>query len=114
MNRAWAQVEAADTPEVKSQKFEEALEWTMLDNDYDDRTKRVFREGPVFVPIWWPRYDPTFHPGPTLTPVSTAGVGGKGLSMPHLPGSDFAASMVRGVQGFSSGVVGNITDFTSQ
>ena len=114
MNRAWAQVEAADTPEVKSQKFEEALEWTMLDNDYDDRTKRVFREGPVFVPIWWPRYDPTFHPGPTLTPVSTAGVGGKGLSMPHLPGSDFAASMVRGVQGFSSGVVGNITDFTSR
>ena len=42
MEKAWQQIEAADTPEVKSQKFDEALEWTMLDKDYDDRTRRVF------------------------------------------------------------------------
>ncbi|NIM09393.1 MAG: hypothetical protein GTO53_09680, partial [Planctomycetales bacterium] len=29
MQRAWEQVETADTPEVKSQKFDEGLEWTM-------------------------------------------------------------------------------------
>lgn len=33
--------------------------------------------------------------------------------MPTLPGSTFAASIVTGAQGFSSGVIGNISDFTS-
>ena len=60
MEKAWSQVEAADTPEVKSQKFDETLEWTMLDKNYDDRTRRVFT-GPVFVPMWWGRYDPTYR-----------------------------------------------------
>ena len=56
IERAWKQVEAADTPEVKSEKYDEVMEWTMLDKDYDDRTRRVFTGGPVFVPIWWGRY----------------------------------------------------------
>ncbi len=59
METAWKQVEDADTPEVKSQLLDKNLEWTMLDKDYDDRTRRVFH-GPVFVPMWWGRYDPTF------------------------------------------------------
>ncbi len=115
--RAWAQVEAADTPEVKSEKFEENMEWTMLDRDYDDKTRRVFT-GPVFVPIWWPRYDPTYRPSaPRSAPKTTVSVpseGGGGVSMPTLPGSAFAASMVTGVQDFSSSVVGNLSDFTSK
>ena len=32
----------------------------MLDREYDDRTREVFRTGPVFVPMWWPRYDPGY------------------------------------------------------
>ena len=52
MEKAWQQVEAADTPEVQSKMFEEALEWTMLDRDYDDRTRRVFTR-PIIVPMWW-------------------------------------------------------------
>jgi len=115
--RAWAQVEAADTPEVKSEKFEENMEWTMLDRDYDDKTRRVFT-GPVFVPIWWSRYDPTYQPstprGAPKTTVSTPSESGGGVSMPTLPGSAFAASMVTGVQDFSSSVVGNLSDFTSK
>ncbi|MDD5468111.1 MAG: hypothetical protein PHS96_09910 [Anaerolineales bacterium] len=112
--RAWAQVEAADTPEMKSQKYEEAMEWTMMDGDYEERTRRVFRQGPVFVPMWWPRYDPSFPRTATAQPISTPAAGGGGLTLPHLPGSDFAASMVRGVESFSSGVVGNLTEFTSR
>lgn len=116
MKRAWQQVEAADTPEVKSQKFDEVMEWTMLDREYGDRTKEVFRGGPVFVPIWWPRYDPGFGrstgaPISTSRPSSTPG--GGGVSMPNLPGSAFAASVVTGVQNFSKGVIGNVSDFTS-
>ena len=112
--KAWAQVEAADTPEVKSQKYDEVMEWTMLDREYEDRTRDVFRGGPVFVPMWWPRYDPSFGRGATPRPVSTSSSGGGGgISLPNLPGGSFAASIVTGVQSFSSSVIGNVTDFTS-
>ena len=37
MERAWQQVEASNTPEVKSEKFNDVMEWTMLDREYDDR-----------------------------------------------------------------------------
>jgi hypothetical protein len=113
VNTAWGQVEAANTPEVKSQKFDENLEWTMLDRDFDGRTREVFRTGPVFVPVWWPRYDPGFGRSVTSgAPVSTgrASTGGGQA----LPGSTFAASVVGGIQTFSSRVVGNITDFTGR
>lgn len=119
VERGWKQVESAETPEVKSAKYDEVMEWTMLDRDYDNRTRRVFTGGPVFVPIWWPRYDPGFpHTAPSAprpaagvpVPAST-GKGGQ-VSLPHLPGSDFAASVVNGVQGFSAGVIGSLTDFT--
>ncbi len=112
MNKAWAQVEAADTPEVKSETYDKVMEWTMLDKDYDRRTRDVFHSGPVFVPIWWGRYDPGFGGG-GAAPASMPSAGG-GVSLPHLPGSDFAASMVNGVQNFSSSVIGNVTDFTSR
>jgi hypothetical protein len=110
MEKAWAQVEADGTPEVKSQKFDENLEWTMLDKDYDDRTRRTFH-GPVYVPMWWGHYDPTF---------SSSGGSGRSVSAPTsgggraLPGADFAASVVTGVQTFSSKVIGNVSDFTSR
>ncbi|MBN2548125.1 MAG: hypothetical protein JXB15_03120 [Anaerolineales bacterium] len=117
IERAWAQVEQADTPQVKSARYDEFMEWTMLDREYDDRTRRVFTGGPVYVPMWWPRYDPTYARPvssgsliPASAPASTPA--GGGLSLPHLPGSDFAASVVGGVQNFSSKVVGNISEFT--
>jgi hypothetical protein len=112
MEKAWQQVERADTPEVQGQLFDQNLEWTMLDKDYDDRTRRVFH-GPVFVPTWWGRYDPTYSRPASAsggsTPTSTSMP-----SVPRLPGSDFASSVVVGVQTFSQKVIGNVTDFTSR
>ena len=110
MERAWGQVEAADTPEVKSEKFDENLEWTMLDKDYDDRTRRTFH-GPVYVPMWWGHYDPTYRPvGTSMRPVSAPISGGSRA----LPGADFAASVVGGVQNFSTKVIGNVSSFTEK
>lgn len=108
--RAWDQVEAANTPEVKSQKYEEVMEWTMLDKDYDGRTQDVFRNMPVFIPMWWGHYDPGFGrtaTAPTMAPVSAGG------GAARVPGPDFAKSITTGVQTFSSKVVGNINEFTS-
>lgn len=112
--RAWEEVEAANTPEVKSQKFDEVMEWTMLDRNYDDRTRDVFRNQPVFVPMWWGHFDPGYAPKPAASSIPSARPSSGGSALPHLPGSDFAASMVNGVQSFSAGVVGNITNFTSK
>jgi hypothetical protein len=118
MEKAWAQVEAADTPEVRGQKFDENIGWTMLDRDFDDRTQDVFRGGPVYVPVWWHRYDPGYAgsletSSRTAPARPTSGSGRSAPTMPMLPGGEFAASVVTGIQNFSSDVVGNITDFTS-
>jgi hypothetical protein len=119
---AWAQVEAANTPEVKSAKYEEVMDWTLLDKNYDNRTRDTFGAGPVYVPVWWPRYDPTYSGGSSGTghvssvPAgmpSTSGSGSQPISLPSLPGSTFAASVVNSVQNFSSGVLGDLTSFTS-
>jgi hypothetical protein len=114
MKKAWEQIEQADTPEVKSERFAEALEWTMLDRKFDDRTKEVFRTGPVHLPPWWWYYRPS-TPGsvPTGTKVSAPGTTGRTVSMPTLPGSDFAASIVNGVQNTASSLVSNVVGFTN-
>jgi len=116
MERAWAQVEAAETPEVKSEKFDEVMEWTMLDKNYDDRTREVLGPYPVFVPVWWHRYDPGYGRGiasSTPSPSASLPTGRAGSAGVSLPGADFAASVAHGVQNFSSGVIGSLTGFTS-
>jgi hypothetical protein len=118
IKRAWKQVEDADTPEVKSEKYNENMGWTMLDGDFEDKTQDVFRSGPVYVPIWWNRYDPTYTPtrtaGPSVSPKTASPGRTVGSPLPNLPGGEFAASMASGISKFSSNVVGNITDFTSR
>ncbi|MBA3073583.1 MAG: hypothetical protein FP831_08300 [Anaerolineae bacterium] len=123
MRRAWTQVETAGTPEVKAQVYEEVMDWTMLDKKYEDRTQNVF-SGPSVIPApsWWWRYDPTFM-RPTINtstiggatppppPLSTSG--GQSISMPTMPGSAFAASVVGSVSNFSSKVMGGLSGFTS-
>jgi hypothetical protein len=116
MEAAWEQVQKADTPEVQRSFFEQQLEWTMLDRDYDDRSRRVF-QGPVFVPWWWGNYDPTYRTGP-ITPSGGGRVAApsqpSGAGRTSLPGADFAASVVGGVQTFSQKVIGNVQDFTGR
>jgi hypothetical protein len=111
INRAWAQVESAGTPEVKSEAFDKYMEWTMMDKDFDNRTRTTFGQGPVFVPIWWGRYDPVFRSSQSTPSVPSAG--GPSISMPNVPGSSFASSMVNSVSSFSAGVVGDVTSFTN-
>jgi len=121
MDRAWAQVETAATPDVKMEKFDQYMDWTMLDDKFEDRTKDVFHSGPVFVPNWWGRYDPSYSTsssggsfkGADAMPTSSGSGSGGSFSLPSLPGADFAASMVGGIQNFSSNVVGDLTAFTS-
>ena len=120
ITKAWAMVDAADTPEVKSQKFDEVMDWTMADRDYENRTQDVFRNQPVFLPRWWGGYDPSFGSSvarggggggsiPTLSQGKSSGT----VSLPSLPGATFAASVTNGAQNMASSVVGNVNSFTS-
>jgi hypothetical protein len=110
MRKAWAEVEAAGTPEVRSERYSEGLEWLMLDGDFDDRTRRTFTSGPVFVPVWWSNYSPARPATPVVSGTSVRGSGA--VSLPHLPGADFAASMARSVQNSAGALVGNVAAFT--
>ncbi len=119
MEKAWQQIAAAETPEVKSDIYEQVMDWTMVDRRWDDRTREVFQSGPVRVPTWWWRYDPVIRSAPSGTGGGMAKTsmptGGRGsVTLPKLPGSDFAASMVKGVQSFSAGVLGNVNTFTER
>jgi hypothetical protein len=110
MRKAWSEVEAAGTPEVRSERYSEGLEWLMLDGNFDDRTRRTFATGPVFVPVWWSNYSPARPATPVVSGATGRGTGS--VSLPHLPGADFAASMARSVQNSAGALVGNVAGFT--
>lgn len=120
--RAWLAVEGAQTPEIKSAQFDHTLEWTMLDDQFNNRTQQTFVNTPVFIPRWWHLYNPGFSASPAVggssglaSPVASVS-GGSGskpsISMPNIPGSDFAASIINGATAVSAGVVGDLTGFT--
>jgi len=111
--KAWQQVELAKTPEIKSERFAEDIEWTLLDDKFDDKTRQVFRTGPVYMPMWWGSYRPSSTSSiPSSTKTAVPIPSGKGISLPTLPGSEFAASVVNSVQDTAAGLVGNLTGFT--
>jgi hypothetical protein len=121
MEQAWQEVEQANTPEVKSERFADSIEWTMLDKDFDDRTERTFRTGPVFLPVWWGGFSPSYAGSTgriaTAAPVSAPRSTGGGQvatspTLPSLPGASFAASVVKGVQNTAGNLVSNLSAFT--
>ncbi len=119
MKRAWEQIRLAGTPEVKSKLYEETMDWTMLDGDFEKNTGNVFGSQPIFIPTWWGRYDPTYRTATAIggakasTPKLQASHSSSPINMPTLPGSTFAANVTKGAQGFSSKILGDIGNFTS-
>jgi len=116
-DKAWQEVQAAATPDVKGQKFDEVMDWTMLDRDFEGRTRQVLGPGPIFVPMWWGNFSPPIHtglptPGPVAASMNMPLGGSRGGGLPQLPGGDFAAALAGGIQNFSAHAVGNLTDFT--
>ena len=115
--KAWQAIKAANTPDVQMKLFDEALDWSMMSGDFDQRAQDAFSGRPVFMPIWWGNYDPTYRQMGSSSPIgmssmpTSGGTGGR-MSLPTLPGADFAASMVAGVQNFSGNVLGDIASFT--
>jgi hypothetical protein len=117
IKKAWEQVKQAETPEIKSQRFDEVMDWTMLDEQYEQKTSQTFSSTPVFLPMWWGHYDPAYHSASTVSakpsaPTLSTGKPSLNINPAHLPGSDFAASVVNGAQNLSAGVLGGLSAFT--
>lgn len=120
VSRAWQQVEAAETPEVKAQRLDEGLEWTMLDEDWNKRVGRTFGDEPVLLPRWWGYYRPWATRTSTASggsgtggmPRTTTGDGSRTPTMPTLPGAAFANTIVSGVESLSNRVVSSVERFT--
>jgi hypothetical protein len=116
--RAWEQVEAAQTPEVLGQRWGDGFEWTMLEDDWDSRTRRVFRDRPVVLPYWWWFYRPWAAGVPggarPAAPMPTPSGGGTPITLPTLPGADFANTVVTGVENAANTVVSSIESFTGK
>jgi hypothetical protein len=114
--RAWQQVEAADTPEVLGERWGDGLEWTMLEDDWDDRTRRVFQDRPVVLPMWWWFYRPwatgAGMPSRPSVPSPRPSGGGIPVTLPTLPGADFANTVVGGIQNVANTVVSGVEKFT--
>jgi hypothetical protein len=115
--RAWQQVEASDTPEVLGRRWSEGLEWTMIGDDWQDRTREVFRDRPVVLPTWWWAYGPwVSHAGRSrpAAPMPAPSGGGRPVTLPTLPGADFANTVVTGVENAANTVVSSIDSFTGK
>jgi len=112
---AWEQVEAAQTPEVKARSLTKLWNgpcWIRIMMIEPNGSSRTFQYLSLTVGSLRSSLRRGFIPcttGYNGIRVPTSGP----VSLPHLPGSDFAASVANQVQNFSSKVVGNITDFTN-
>jgi hypothetical protein len=122
VDRAWEQLSAEATPEVKSQHFDQSMEWMMMDDEFEERTERTFRTGPVILPPWWAYYRPWVPRvrtarqgrGTVTAPASSSGGsrGGRQISLPTLPGAAFASTIVGGVERTAGSIVNRIESFT--
>lgn len=121
VDRAWDQVTAETTPEIKSKYFDQGLEWMMMDEQFEERTTDTFRGGPVFLPPWWAYYRPWV---PTIRSAGSTGGGGGSASsggggrgggqvtLPTLPGAAFAGTIVSGMEHTAGSIVSRLESFT--
>lgn len=128
-DKAWAQVEAADTPELKSQLLGDNFGWAMLQDEPEKRVESTFSGADFYPPYWWWRVDPgyrrpVYHSYPSGSSVSSGSSDDKRSSspstssskpsaMPVLPGAMFARSITRSAQNLGKSLTGNMNAFKS-
>jgi hypothetical protein len=111
LNRAWTEIRDANTPALKSKVFDKNLEWLLMDDDYKSKMTDTFGDTNIVAPIWWSHYRPGFAARPATGAAPAAGIKAPSISMPTLPGANFANSIVSGMEGFANKLVGNLSGF---
>ena len=132
-DKAWSQVEAAETPEMKSQLLGDNFGWAMLEEEPEKKIEQTFSGYDMVPPTWWWRVDPGYRrssppvmhsSGPSVDSGASSGgsekrsSGGSTTSskpsmMPVLPGAMFARSITNAARSLGTSTVGNMTQFKS-
>ncbi|MCK4594754.1 hypothetical protein KAU45_09650, partial [bacterium] len=111
IEKAWLQVEQGGSGELRIENWDRDLEWVMMDDDFDGRTRRAFDDVVVVhAPRWWGRYY-----GGAPSTGGTGGVPGRSGApdrLPTLPGSRFANDVAGGATSFASSIMGDVGSFT--
>lgn len=135
-DKAWKQVEEADTDEMKSKLLGDHFGWAMLTAEPEKKVETVFHGGTFYEPSWWWRYDPTYRPayvrpphpvhpnsGPVFSDTFTdrtsetsprSDSGGGSSAMPVLPGAMFARSITNSARSLGNKLTGNTKEFQSR
>lgn len=114
VDKAWKEVEQADTSELASKMYDEKLLWLLLDPQHRTRTEDIFKHQTFEpAPLWlwyWYGYR-HYHPQPTYEPNVKAPLDTK--PPPKIPGADFANNIATAVEKTSSNIVTNLEEFAN-
>lgn len=108
VDTAWDTVEKAATPEV-GDIFAEQSPWLVMDEDFDKRSERTFRDRDIVIfPRWWGH---GWGYGRSMGGGTTGGgsFGDRGFS---IPGANWAHHFTTSLTDFSNSAVKSVTSFT--
>ena len=127
-DKAWAQVESAETPELKSKLLGDNFGWAMLEEKPEKKIEESFGAYDMIPPSWWWRVDPGYHHPVSYSSRTDSGESNASGSekrsgtsttssapgrMPVLPGAMFARSITNSARGLGTAMVGNMSQFKS-
>jgi hypothetical protein len=111
---AWKRVQDAATPELLGKAWDENLEWTMMDKDYDKRMEHIFSGRTIIMPRWYGNYSSPTGGSAKEGPLGQLSVSGAKLAGElSLPGANFANEIVGSVEKFSGRMISNVESFTT-
>ncbi|MCW3982407.1 MAG: DUF2207 domain-containing protein [Candidatus Bathyarchaeota archaeon] len=114
VDKAWAQVEQAGTPELASNAYDKELLWLMMDPNQRVRTETVFRDRP-FQPnplwFWWWYGYTIYHPHPVFHPNINAPA--QSPTPTPIPGAEFANNIATSLEKTSSNIVVSLEKFAN-
>lgn len=112
IQKAWAQVKRTQG-DIKLDDIAGQFEYMLLDGKFKDRAGETFGDRNIIVPYWY--YNPYrlwYLPGrPVSTGVSMGGTFGRPGSTGSLNAVNFANSLATGLEGISSNVATNVSNF---
>jgi hypothetical protein len=111
VDKAWAQVTQAGTPELKGDALDKNLDWLLADENFDDRLRTAFPPTAIIYPnpAWWWYWGSSGSRPPSQTRQPSAPT----KSTP-LPGQDFANNVVRGLEATSNNMVKDMQAFANK
>ena len=114
VDKAWKQVQAAQTADLASQAYDEKLLWLFLDNKLQDKTQSAFQNqsfnpNPMWFWFWYstgPYQQKTPNKSITKPPTPTQ-------RAPSIPGADFANNIATAVENSANNIVVSLEKFAN-